>query len=114
RFIPPLSICLFYVPTVLLHLHSFPTRRSSDLSLFEHDLFGKPLHTFPDHALARPVLAFALPGEGSDHLLAGINSTGLKVVGTLTDRKSTRLNSSHGSNSYAVLCLKKNKKNKAG
>jgi len=20
--------------------------------LFEHDLFGKPLHTFPDHALA--------------------------------------------------------------
>jgi hypothetical protein len=21
--------------------------------LFEHDLFGKPLHTFPDHALAR-------------------------------------------------------------
>src|SRR6266852_9025331 len=27
------------------------------------------------------------------------------------DRKSTRLNSSHGSNSYAVFCLKK-KKNK--
>src|SRR6478752_2122980 len=22
-------------------------------SLFEHDLFGKPLHTFPDHALER-------------------------------------------------------------
>jgi hypothetical protein len=21
-------------------------------SLIEHDLFGKPLHTFPDHALA--------------------------------------------------------------
>jgi hypothetical protein len=21
--------------------------------LFEHDLFGKPLHTFPDHALAK-------------------------------------------------------------
>jgi hypothetical protein len=21
--------------------------------LFAHDLFGKPLHTFPDHALAR-------------------------------------------------------------
>jgi hypothetical protein len=21
-------------------------------SLFEHDLFGKPIHTFPDHALA--------------------------------------------------------------
>jgi hypothetical protein len=23
-----------------------------DFLLFAHDLFGKPLHTFPDHALA--------------------------------------------------------------
>src|SRR2546429_2685223 len=29
------------------------------------------------------------------------------------DRKSTRLNSSHGYISYAVFCLKKKKKNKA-
>src|SRR5690348_17577050 len=29
------------------------------------------------------------------------------VVGTLVDRKSTRLNSSHPSISYAVFCLKK-------
>src|SRR6266542_2770830 len=29
------------------------------------------------------------------------------------DRKSTRLNSSHGSISYAVFCLKKKKNNKA-
>src|SRR5207245_6596613 len=28
----------------------------------------------------------------------------------LADRKSTRLNSSHGSSSYAVFCLKKKKK----
>jgi hypothetical protein len=25
--------------------------------LFEHDLFGKPVPTFPDHALAKPVAA---------------------------------------------------------
>src|SRR2546422_6253246 len=31
--------------------------------------------------------------------------------GTRTDRKSTRLNSSHGYISYAVFCLKKKKKN---
>src|SRR5207249_6784070 len=31
----------------------------------------------------------------------------------LRDRKSTRLNSSHVSISYAVFCLKKNKKSKA-
>src|SRR2546422_7412977 len=32
-------------------------------------------------------------------------------LGTTTDRKSTRLNSSHGYISYAVFCLKKKKKN---
>src|SRR2546429_1050042 len=31
-----------------------------------------------------------------------------------TDRKSTRLNSSHGYISYAVFCLKKKKTNKGG
>src|ERR1035437_2617135 len=31
-----------------------------------------------------------------------------------TDRKSTRLNSSHANISYAVFCLKKKKKQKAG
>src|SRR5438876_2448578 len=33
-----------------------------------------------------------------------------RVVNTLGDRKSTRLNSSHPSISYAVFCLKKKKK----
>src|SRR3989449_3674405 len=33
-------------------------------------------------------------------------------VGRRTDRKSTRLNSSHGYISYAVFCLKKKKKKK--
>jgi len=32
--------------------------------MFEHDLFGKPLHTFPDHALKRLLLVPAiLAGE---------------------------------------------------
>src|SRR2546422_4740855 len=34
------------------------------------------------------------------------------VVAADEDRKSTRLNSSHGYISYAVFCLKKKKKNK--
>src|SRR2546422_5318562 len=33
------------------------------------------------------------------------------LVGSPRDRKSTRLNSSHGYISYAVFCLKKKKKN---
>src|SRR2546430_2789571 len=32
-------------------------------------------------------------------------------MGTIRDRKSTRLNSSHSQISYAVFCLKKKKKN---
>src|SRR2546422_1829132 len=48
-----------------------------------------------------------------------IHTEGVLVVGEaavitaqVTDRKSTRLNSSHGYISYAVFCLKKKKKNK--
>src|SRR3989449_3508409 len=36
----------------------------------------------------------------------------LLASGMLTDRKSTRLNSSHGYISYAVFCLKKKKQNR--
>src|SRR2546429_2550877 len=40
-----------------------------------------------------------------------INSRRIYVTGEVTrDRKSTRLNSSHGYISYAVFCLKKKKK----
>src|SRR5687768_18160306 len=37
---------------------------------------------------------------------------GTRALNTLRDRKSTRLNSSHGYISYAVFCLKKKKKKK--
>src|SRR2546422_3992473 len=52
------------------------------------DLFhpiGRPLHAQPDRRLTR-------------------------VLSIRRDRKSTRLNSSHGYISYAVFCLKKKKK----
>src|SRR2546422_4977960 len=49
--------------------------------------------------------------------LAGLGPRVVKLAGLAdddrarTDRKSTRLNSSHGYISYAVFCLKKKKKN---
>src|SRR6202051_5253058 len=61
-------------------LHSFPTRRSSDLRVVPESC----------HAWSRPLPA---PAQA----LAEI----------CRDRKSTRLNSSHMSISYAVFCLKK-------
>src|SRR2546422_7048770 len=56
---------------------------------YEQALAETALAVFPDHSL----------GLGSD-----------QEVGQCLDRKSTRLNSSHGYISYAVFCLKKKKK----
>src|SRR2546430_9108990 len=59
------------------------------------------LRTQPERAMA------ALPlyaGQTSDHRWAE-----LARYNTKTDRKSTRLNSSHSQISYAVFCLKKKK-----
>src|SRR5690625_6656489 len=64
-------------------LHSFPTRRSSDLR------FGRR----------------SLPADTCSLLL--LSSPG--PVWSPVDRKSTRLNSSHVAISYAVFCLKKKK-----
>src|SRR2546422_5052773 len=46
-------------------------------------------------------------GLSGDHALSG------EPCGAHQDRKSTRLNSSHGYISYAVFCLKKKKKTEA-
>src|SRR5207253_9391443 len=91
-------------------LHSFPTRRSSDLRRL---LVGVKR------------LRIELPGEGEDAFLRNRPRAELDHVARLeilevahrfrrrpapgTDRKSTRLNSSHVAISYAVFCLKKKK-----
>src|SRR5437870_12461690 len=67
-------------------LHSFPTRRSSDLS----DQLLRVQRGEP----ARQVLEFA-------------HVAGPAIAAHAIDRKSTRLNSSHVAISYAVFCLKK-------
>src|SRR5438034_5197392 len=70
-------------------LHSFPTRRSSDLVDDAHDQHvGPAADVAGDHAQRRP----EQEGEPDGG-----------------DRKSTRLNSSHTVISYAVFCLKKKK-----
>src|SRR5438034_6407159 len=66
-------------------LHSFPTRRSSDLV---------QISRWPHHD----------PDGGAERRAFGHGD------GAVADRKSTRLNSSHTVISYAVFCLKKKKK----
>src|SRR2546422_8303141 len=69
----------------------FPTRRSSDLDA--PDRCG----TAGQHDLA----------ERREILLLGVDHDQRGVRLGNRDRKSTRLNSSHGYISYAVFCLKK-------
>src|SRR5205814_10602305 len=83
----------FYCSLPPRALHSFPTRRSSDLTA--HYL---TLSTFP---LKRGDKAVVHAGAGG----MGLHARQL----CRPDRKSTRLNSSHLGISYAVFCLKKKK-----
>src|SRR5438477_7214806 len=75
-------------------LHSFPTRRSSDLNA----------EASTDITLRSEVLSYSR----ARGLFAGLSLAG-STVRPDKDRKSTRLNSSHMSISYAVFCLKKKK-----
>src|SRR5690242_21325835 len=97
----------FYFPRDHRHLHSFPTRRSSDLS---------------PKSMCVPLVALAILATVGGFVGISTAFTGGKEVGGRMnivtwlnpviwnpDRKSTRLNSSHMSISYAVFCLKKKK-----
>src|SRR5690349_24511769 len=74
-------------------LHSFPTRRSSDLASqirgLQRDLVG----------ITNPRAAAGYGRSTRLRMVAGPHRP--------ADRKSTRLNSSHVEISYAVFCLKK-------
>src|SRR5690242_21005415 len=65
------------------------------------------------HAVFQPCHGTApdIMGQGKANPTAMILSAAM-MLDWLADRKSTRLNSSHMSISYAVFCLKKKTKNK--
>src|SRR5438309_3892293 len=84
-------------------LHSFPTRRSSDLEI-----------SITPRMLPRRVVSASLSRKSlqSPRVRGGVRRDTVRWSAQ-ADRKSTRLNSSHSSISYAVFCLKKKKKIKA-
>src|SRR5205809_5349355 len=89
-------------------LISFPTRRSSDLTV------GKPRPVCLRH-LACPHRTTHRLGLRKIQLRPPAPTRAVELDFTETeaiDRKSTRLNSSHGYISYAVFCLKKKKQQK--
>src|SRR5207248_9255362 len=73
----------------------FPTRRSSDLSPSSTPWLSDGRHRSP-------------PDDG-DAVANCMRDLRLLAPARLRDRKSTRLNSSHRTISYAVFCLKKKK-----
>src|SRR5436309_12638892 len=85
-------------------LHSFPTRRSSDL-------LGLELVRADQVQLDRrhPFAHFA---GGSNDLAVALDRRAATRAAHAQDRKSTRLNSSHVKISYAVFCLKKKKQHR--
>src|SRR5206468_10054121 len=88
-------------------LPSFPTRRSSDLAMSEDknrlptERHSAEVAEFLDKLKRAPV---AHTGGGRGRLIFALDATASREP---TDRKSTRLNSSHDQISYAVFCLKK-------
>src|SRR5437773_3495274 len=94
-----LAVSLLRRPRSHRDLHSFPTRRSSDLERrrHAHDLERSGV----EHLQARGAVEF-------DRLDVAVGPDGDgKAQVAVQDRKSTRLNSSHITISYAVFCLKK-------
>src|SRR5690606_40185472 len=104
-----LSALLFHCSGDHLDLHSFPTRRSSDLTLSPVGrLIPQPgrdraavkcWEAIADVVLDAAVAINIEKNRRPEHLRSE----------QWIDRKSTRLNSSHVKISYAVFCLKKKK-----
>src|SRR2546422_9536166 len=87
------------------------------------EIYTLSLHdALPISFQVQPLVVYKVFADGRpDELVRGVDIVGTplaaltKIVATgdtpqVLDRKSTRLNSSHGYISYAVFCLKKKKK----
>src|SRR5207244_7968757 len=106
--------CFCYLVRPHLHLHSFPTRRSSDL-VPEYMVKGAVTYRLVIDQLGSVRLVVDATGNVAERIeydefgnVLTDSAPGFQPFGFAGgDRKSTRLNSSHQIISYAVFCLKK-------
>src|SRR5205085_11818289 len=94
-----LSASLLHSSSHAPTLHSFPTRRSSDLSKA----------TATDAVARGHDVTCVTRGQSGDVPPGARRYVAALPARHARDRKSTRLNSSHSQISYAVFCLKKKK-----
>src|SRR5699024_11814741 len=104
----------FHESFAYIYFPSFPTRRSSDL-IFLHVVqliyWRLSQQIVPYFSLIKPMFQNHVPlqqkpfqAEPITRLAANPNKQQLLDLKLVQDRKSTRLNSSHVSISYAVFC----------
>src|SRR5699024_12831110 len=104
-----LRFFFFCLPTTP-YLLSFPTRRSSDLVLSFLRIRSRSFIKIS--AVPSTDFNMMFPVKPSDRTISFApfkRTVGSTLPVKFKDRKSTRLNSSHVSISYAVFCLKKKK-----
>src|SRR5699024_12475877 len=106
-----ISYCDLSVP--LEFLNYFPTRRSSDLACqMTFNALGKAKESIVVAVMRKFVLLipliYIMPQIMKSNQAMAVYMAE-PMADFLADRKSTRLNSSHVSISYAVFCLKKKK-----
>src|SRR5688500_20065736 len=93
------------------YLHSFPTRRSSDLEqagLVTTEKVGRVRHCkLGPHRLKDETAWLERYRRRWDERFDALDTVVEELTRKERDRKSTRLNSSHLVISYAVFCLKK-------
>src|SRR5690606_39566124 len=109
-----LSCFLFHCPVSHRALHSFPTRRSSDLAQIPDVSYVVQRGDTLSGIAARfstTVAELATINQLRDRHSIRIGQTLILPAQDGSDRKSTRLNSSHVKISYAVFCLKKKTQN---
>src|SRR5699024_11925768 len=94
----------------LYYLYSFPTRRSSDLDLIirmKSDDYSDVMTELMDKLVGSIGGRLRLRRQNDTTYLDYLDTLEETSDQEIIDRKSTRLNSSHVSISYAVFCLKK-------
>src|SRR5207249_5973722 len=94
------------------HRHSFPTRRSSDLPNRVTVVVSGLRDTHKSWWECDTGIAFLVSGLPDWRTRRMTQIYDLSDPSEPADRKSTRLNSSHVSISYAVFCLKKKTQNR--
>src|SRR5699024_11307354 len=107
--LPSPRCALLYLASYLIFLLLASPSASLHYTLSLHDALPICVETLienPDDCRLRNLRCTAVrSGVFDDHILAHLQNSRLDIA--FRDRKSTRLNSSHVSISYAVFCLKK-------